>query len=365
MSKRKATTIVNITFLICITMVIFLIPNHVANANSAPPPSVLWFTFDYRTAQTPKLLGVQLIGCVTVNCEQPVLLQQYGICDSAGCITVPATLSDQPNAFGCTENKCRSAAYPNHGGTGFKLIALFSDRVRMSGVVNKLPSEYGEVTAWHVIVREADLSIEHDTTIPAIQDPFGLLEQNLGRVGLSIVMELLVAGLCFQLWAKTDIRRLAGRLLIILLVNLVSLPVVWLFFPSLGQFQPGGSRVFGVFVLIVAVFYAALLAGIYRSADKARRWAIILTLVSLPVTGFSCLAMLFMSSYAGGYTVIVQGLPSNVTIFTSEVFAVVFEAILITILSKRSIPTRLIWTTSLLMNAASFVLGQLLIRIQF
>jgi hypothetical protein len=62
----------------------------------------------------------------------------------------------------------------------------------------------------------------------------------------------------------------------------------------------------------------------------------------------------------GSRTVIVEGLSSTVTILASEVFAVVFEAIMITILSKRSLSSRLIWVTSLLMNAASFAGGLLL-----
>jgi hypothetical protein len=227
-------------------------------------------------------------------------------------------------------------------------------------VTGELPSNYGESKAWRVVVRDTDLSMEQDT-IPAIPDPFELnIQQLLGRLGLSIVVELLVAGLCFQVWSKTDIRGLMGRLLIILLVNLVTLPVVWFSFPSLGQFQSDGGHKLGIFVLIVSVIYATLLAGIYRSVNKMRLWVIILTVISLPITGVCYLVVLFLASY-GNYAVIAQGLPSNITILASEVFAVVFEAILIAILSKRSLPFGLICVTSLLMNAASFFIGQLLI----
>jgi hypothetical protein len=331
MSKQRAnTTIVTKTVLICVVTIVLLFPGNVAYANAAPPPSVAWFTFEYKTAQISKLLGIQLIGCETTNCEQSVVLQQYGVCDGDGCLASPPILATWPNDFECASNKCRSVAYPSHGGTDFRLIVQFSDRTRMSGVIGKLPSNYGEFTAWRVVVRDTDLSMEQDA-IPPISNPFGInIQQLLGRLGLSIFVELLVAGLCFQVWSKTDIRRLMGRLLIILLVNFVTLPVVWFFFPSLGLFQSDTSHKMGIFILIVSVFYATLLVGIYRSANKIRRWVIILTVISLPITSVCYLVRLFLVSY-GNYTVIAQGLPSNITIFASEIFAVVFEAILISI----------------------------------
>ena len=360
MSKVRAnTTIVKKFVLVCVVALIALLPGDVAYANAASPPSVVWFTFDYKTAQIPKLVGIQLIGCETTNCGRAVLLQQYGTCDGVGCLALPATLTVKPNDFGCAGNKCRSAAFPSHGGTDFRLVVQFSDRIRISEVISKLPSSFVEDTAWRVVVQGTDLSMQPDT-IPVVPDPYVLnIQHLLGRLGLSIVVELLVAGLCFQIWSNTDRRRLMGRLLIILLVNLVTLPVVWFFFPSLGQFQSDASHKLGIFVLIVAVSYADLLIGIYRSVHKIRRWLIILTLISLPIIGVCSLVLYILVSY-GNSAVIAQGLSFNLTLFASEVFAVAFEAILIAILSKRSLPFGLICVTSLLMNAASFFLGQLL-----
>jgi hypothetical protein len=358
--QRTQPSAWKIPVLFFVAVAIFLLPVNIAYANSIPY-SYVWFTFDYKTAQTPQLLGVQLIACTTTNCEQPVLLQQYGTCDGAGCVTLPPQITGGPYNFGCEANVCRSAAYPPHGAIDFRLVVQFSDRVRTSEVVGKLPSEWGEVSTWLVIVRDTDLSIEHGT-LPGISY-FNRLypEQPFLLFGLSILVEILVAGVCFQLWARTDIRHLMGRLLIILLVNLLSLPVVWFFFPSLGGYQRAGDHDMGLFFLAAAFIYAALLAGIYRSGKKTRRWVIILTLISLP---FTCLYSLLGESYSSGtynfLPVNVQGLPSNVIIFASEIFAVVFEAILVTLLNKRSLPVRLIWITIILMNAASFVAGLLL-----
>ncbi len=349
------------TAFVFVAVLIFLLPVKIALANSAAPPSVVWFTFDFKTASTPRLLGVQLIACLTANCEQPVLLQQYGTCDHTGCITSAPQLTGWSNDFGCATNICRSAAYPSHGGTDFKLVAQFSDRVRASEVVEKLPSNYGESSAWQVIVLDSGLSVEAGT-LPAVSNPGRVYPANpLLLFGISILVEILVAGLCF--WWKVEPRLFESSMWIVLLVNLLSLPVVWFFFPSLGRFQSQANQSRGLFVLFAAFIYAALLSGIYRSGNKTRNWLIGLTLLSLPVTiFFSMVAFSFFRGYYARY-VTVQGFPANLTVFLSEVFAVVFEALLITILTKRSLSLRLIWMTSLVMNAASFVTGLLLVGV--
>ena len=359
MGKQWAlTTSWKKTAFVLMAVVIFLLPVQGAYANSAPPPSVVWFSFDYKTTPPPRLLGVQLIACSTANCEQPVLLQHYGTCDRTGCLLPPPKIPGWPNDFGCAANICRSAAYPSHGGNDFKLVAQFSDRVRISEVVNELPAGYGGETAWRVIVREGDLSIEADA-VPSLSNTGRVFpNQPLLLFGLSILLEILVAGVCF--WWTVDPRHFEGALFMVLLVNLVSLPVVWFFFPSLGRFQSEANRDLGMLVLFLACIYSALLAGIYRSGKKTRNWLIGLTLLSLPVSIFcSLVAFTWLPGYYGRY-VSVQGLPASAIIIASEVFAVVFEALLITVLSKQSLPRKWIWMTSLLMNAASFVAGMLL-----
>jgi len=89
MSRPRATTMLRAMFVVCMVIAILLIPGAVASANSTAPPSVVWLTFDDETPQAPRLLGVQLLACPTIGCEQPVLLQQYGTCNGAGCVTSP------------------------------------------------------------------------------------------------------------------------------------------------------------------------------------------------------------------------------------------------------------------------------------
>ncbi len=78
------------------------------------------------------------------------------------------------------------------------------------------------------------------------------------------------------------------------------------------------------------------------------------------VTIFSCL-FLSVIIYFGGNKVYVQGLTPTMVIAISEVFAVVAEALLICALCRLPVRTWWAWAVSLLMNAASFLVGLVLI----
>ncbi len=348
------------TLHIVLVLLFLWLPSGAALANMAPPPSVVWFTLEYDTHQSPRLIGLQLIGCESAACQQPVLLQQYGKCEATGCLPGPVTLSGFSTSFGCASNRCRSTAYPHHGGTDFRLVAQFTDQVRLNPMTGKLPASYGEVVAWKVVVRESDLAITPDATIPAISTPYDLFRQNLGWLGLSILVELVVAGAIFQVWAHTDWHQWMSRLWVVLLANLASLPVVWLFFPAFGQFQSVGSRLLAVITLVISAFYVALLVIIYRAPRKVRLWAIPVTVLVFLASSAACLFMLGLNYY-GNTTLYVQGLPATLVIVLSELFAVAAEAVLIAVLGKQPLASRWVWVTSLLMNAASFLVGLFLI----
>jgi hypothetical protein len=340
---------------------ITLLPTTIALANSAAPPSVVWFTLVCETGHRPRLEGIQLVGCPTEQCEQPVLLQQYGTCEADGCLPPPVTLPDGfATSFGCAADQCRGMSYNDYGGMDFKLVAQFSDQVRSSPLTSHLPSEFSEVVAWNVIVGETDLSLTPDATIPTLNEPYELFPRDMAWLGLSILVELLVAGVCFYFLTPADRSQWLNRLLVVLLVNLATFSSLWLFFPAFGQFHRAGSRYLGVIAMLVSVFYMALLVIIYRSPRKVRRWAIPLTVLGGLLTGFGC-SFLLLLAYFGGATVYVQGLSLTLVILLSEIYAFIVEAVLITVLLKLPLKTRWVWITSLLMNAASFIVGLILI----
>jgi len=355
------------TILALAVAVSFLLPVSIAYANSGPPPSVAWFTFDYKISPTPELLGVQLLACTTENCEQTEVVQQYGTCNGAGCKTPSLKVNEWPDTFSCFENICFSSGY--YYEINFEVIAQFSDRVRSSGVVEKLTDGYGEKKYWHVFVQETDLALESGY-IPAVADPDLLYPKYpILLFGLSILVELGVAGLCFFIGIKTRfsslefrVGNLENKLLIVLLVNLVSLPVVWFFFPSLGRFQLSANQNRGMLVFFFALVVSGLLIGIYRSERKTRGWLIALLVVSLAV-GILCgpMFLLFTGAYSfGNYVVNIQGMSPTAIIIASEIFAVAYEGGMMWVMSNKSIPVKLIWITSILMNAASFIVGLLL-----
>ena len=254
--------------------------------------------------------------------------------------------------------------WPSHGGTDFRLVVVFSDRVRTSEVTGKLPGEYQLIKplSWRVTVTETDLTLTQVDGRPEIADPAGRFDENLVWVGLSIGVELLVAGLCFHVWARSTLRSWLGRLLMVLLVNLLSVPMVWLFFPTLGKMQSEYGAIVGVLTLFAVVLYTGLLVFVYHSTARARWWKIPLVVLSLPLS-FACAGLgLFVTTYGLDF-VNVHGLSATAVIVIAEVFAVVYEAVMITVLSRRSLPTALIWVTSLLMNAASFTIGQVVLNL--
>jgi hypothetical protein len=53
--------------------------------------------------------GVQLLGCDTSTCQQPVLLHQFGICNQAGCAAPPELLTDFHDDFDCPGGICRAS----------------------------------------------------------------------------------------------------------------------------------------------------------------------------------------------------------------------------------------------------------------
>jgi hypothetical protein len=64
------------SYLLCLVLTFLLLaPPPAAQANAAPPP-VVWFTFVDETGQPVSLEGAQLLGCETIDCEAPALLQQ-------------------------------------------------------------------------------------------------------------------------------------------------------------------------------------------------------------------------------------------------------------------------------------------------
>ena len=107
----------------------------------------------------------------------------------------------------------------------------------------------------------------------------------------------------------------------------------------------------------------ARLEGIpYTGKDKTRTGMIVLAILSLPVT-FGCTIFVLFATYFGHSNVSAAGLPPEVAILVSEIVAVMSEATLIYILSRKSRSLRQAGTMSLLMNAASFFFSLVIVGV--
>jgi len=327
-------------------------------ANAPAPPSYAWFNFEGRSSHTA-IQGVQLAECRTLQCSQPILLMQSGICTDAACLKSPPILS-APHRFDCVGDRCLfvEPSYTQRStGPYYKLLAQFGDRVRISeGVALQIKNSLSGYSARNlrVIVREADLAIVPDTTLmkPSRWEMFNK------ALLLTELSELAVAAV--WLWRmKLDKQQLAKALVAIAFVNLLTFPVVWFFFPSLQPFQYSTSRVFGVIILGIASLFGTLLATRSIVTLKTLRNIFVGWLISLPIA----LGIGFFLAIAVGYGESlppVNGIPSLITLPVSEVFAVVFEAWLIYRLND-AIPLREASLLSLTMNLISMILGLLLL----
>jgi hypothetical protein len=334
---------------------LLLLPRSVA-ANAAPPPYKLWFTFEYN--HTPaKIEALQLLACPTETCDVPEPLLQYGRCTASACMpSVPE--STRWSNLQCAGNRCL-AMLPYLGQTYlyFKLVAQFADGVRTSSVTAGLPQSWGDDHAWIVQVEATDLSLVEDT---GFVDPTGRYDGFFWRLALTLAVELLVAGILLWWWKKAERDLFVKRLVMVGLINLLTYPLVWLVFPSLEQFQHSYLRTMSIYVTIAFVLYTAALVWIYVPKDKSmRRLALIMTLLSLPVTGLCLLFVLIVNGY-GNYTIAVQGLTPGVTLLLTEVFVVLAEGLLLWVLSRKSLPLLHTGAISLLINLGSFLVGQMI-----
>jgi hypothetical protein len=336
---------------------LLLLPGNVA-ANAAPPPSRLWFTFEYEHAPVPQLEALQLLACPTETCDAPEPLLQYGRCTAAAC------LPDVPEAtrwssLQCASNRCLATfPYMEQEHLHFKLVAQFADGVRTGPAVAGLPQDWGEDRAWTVQVGAADLRLTEDADFvdPVGRSPDGFL----WGLALTLLVEVLVAAALLWWWKKAERDVFVKRLVMIGLINALTYPLVWLVFPSLGQFQRDYLRTMSLFVTIACVLYAAALVWIYLPKDKSmRRLAQIMTLLSLPVTGLCLFFVLVVAGY-GNQAIAARGLTPGTAILLTEVFVVLAEGLLLWVLSRKSLPLLHAGALSLLMNLSSFLVGQMI-----
>jgi hypothetical protein len=334
-------------------LTVLLLPNRV-DANAGPPPNVLWFHFAAQET-TPTREGVQLVRCDNQTCSQPKLVRQVGVCDAPPCVTETETVT-RTTTLECRANRCM--ALYGYGGFEHKeflrLIVQYPDQVRLSNVFtlsHESDDQYEETL--QVRITNGALRVAPGPSDSERNRPW------LPAWGLTLVVEVAVAALV--LWRLGLVRReLTILLSLIGVLNLLSFPVVWVFFPALGFFHTNLDVVFGTAILLVALLYGGVVGGIRWIDTIGRR--LLLVGVAVGLLPIILIGTIFFAVFFGyGYQLpIAYGLPAHITLLLSELFAFIFEAVLIYLASRRALRIGQAALLSLAMNTASFLAGVLL-----
>ncbi len=324
-----------------------------ADADAAPPPPHTWFNLVYGGPRPGALQGARLLACSSPHCAQAALVAEFGRCDQPGCSPTQMQTGSPTGSMDCAEDTCVVLGEPWQAATGgsLRLILQFEGGVRASQPFPAPPSPYGYTL--QVRVTEQGLAVAQD---PIQSGPEGLPTDRanfLANLLLTELVELVVAAVF--LWRLKVERPARLRVLgIVALVNLLTLPVVWGFFPSLGVWRAGTAIAWLAFLPLL---YAILAALIIRIERRGRRIALgVLLVVSLPVI-LSITLFLAMMAAEGSPLPSSAGLPWGTLVFMSEVFAVVVEAALLVFFTRRALAWRRAGLLSLAMNAASFLAG--------
>ena len=256
--------------IITILIVLFsLLDIVVAKADVGPKPTMqMKLVF-----QGPPIaiLKVDLLECQVADCADGKPLQQLG-----------------PQRIQCSADSCFSSAYgysPFH-----KLVITFADRIRESNVFTKRAFD----AQYTIAVSEISLTVE-ETFIGSFGD-FVLMGGNLGLIILpSLIVTIVVETLIAVLYLV--ITRQSKRLLLwVPVINLITLPILWLFVttPILFNDSVGGWKLL-IGEIAVVIVEAVFLRLISRKKLTLKH-AVIMSIV---MNGMSFLA---------GYLLAVVGL---------------------------------------------------------
>ncbi len=316
-----------------------------ARANSPPPPAELWFRFADTTPS-----AVQVASCSTAACENPKLLWEFGNCTSTGC------LPPNPDTYTlrCHNQRCLAINPPLDSERDIlELRVQQGDRLyRSNNFTDEGIFEYGSRTHWQVTLANQQATLSPDDR------PFPLWRNRLFTISFLITLpiELGVAALLLQRQAppRPTLRRSLGSLT---LANLFSFPVVWAFFTSLEPLWTDAGRAFGSCLLAIALLNLAALWPVRRK----NLWLI--ASVSLGL-GFAALIptvlLIFLATYSYNPPH-VSGWPYAVTMTLAELFAILYEALALKLLSRSQLSWWQAGRLSLFANLASALLGWLLL----
>lgn len=348
---------------ILIVSVVFLLPCP-ALANAPAPPPYIWFTFSDGAA----VEGMQFIGCQTALCEKPTLLMQHGTCSRSSCLTTQPVLK-APHRFECAEHTClyKGASLGDPPLAPYlKLVGQFQNRVRSSqAFITDFRSPIAGYADRHLLVKTLNEELlvlpDRQAMKPSRWEVFGRALAIAEMSELAILWSLAtpIAAVFFG-WRKCAKDFTIRMLTAIALINLLTFPVVWFFFPSLQPFQYLATRVFGATSLVIAIVFSVALIRLKTIHPKTLIRLFTIWTISLPLVLAIAGVIAFFVSYGESFPSS-AGIPSWIALPASEVFAIVTEAWLLSRLSQNNLSFAQASLISVLMNGVSLGLRMALL----
>lgn len=359
---HKMKKLLRLAFIVSV-LLISLLPLTSASANSAPPPSELWFTFDFKSDEPITVESFTLVLCTDEQCSYSIAVTQ--VPNSAG--------MPYANELYCYENWCKWRMYPPgdsysvlpdvkvqsswsfNNANYFQVDIQFPDGIRKSNILHGFPGRYGAEAHFNISQNEGDLLLIQDKDF---REPF--LSGEFRSFLLTLLVEPLVFAIFMWLWKRETFRTVLHYYLLFLLANGISYPMLWGFFPSITAYHYERVETTGALYLIGGLTVSALLMlSVYFKgtvSEGLRGFAIILV-------PFLCFLIFTASFRYGVYPepIAPTGIPISSAIMLIEVFAVAFESIFVYSISQKKISFMIAFIGCIFANAASFGLGLVLL----
>ncbi|MBA3532361.1 MAG: hypothetical protein H0T73_10610 [Ardenticatenales bacterium] len=324
-------------------LLLLSVPTAEAHANAAPP-DFLRFRLEYEIPLPGDIIGAQFQGCADERCSEITYALTYGRCGAEGCIEAGSSVPMIVDRLDCSLSACtanfRDEMYQLRGQYE-RLVIHFSDRVRVSQ-----PFDGTWAERRLVVVREEALEMSNEPGVMVV----GSLLLFLPAAFLTLLVELLVGYLYLRRFPEIPKK----MLLWLLPLHLVTLPMIWFFFPSLRLLPNPSATLLAPAAFSLTLIVGAALLSLSGGYIGERSFMLLfgLGLLSAPFIAWGYATLAAPSE--------IHGVPAALTTPLSELFAVLFEAWFLRVVNREFLSRNHALRLSLLANAASYALGLLL-----
>jgi hypothetical protein len=338
-----------------ILIIALLIPSSVAIANSPYPPFRMWFRISPDKKPYKKIISAQLIGCTDNNCENPMQLAAFNY----GTDNEVRDLLGVNWELKCAENRCYVETWLGGNGvleySDFQLIITYTSETLISRVT-KFPDCTHCTTYWEV---------DSSTKPSLIREDAQSVEETKSSWEFLLILTVnaiaeLMAGLVFCLIVRKSQRISIPKLLgAQIYANFLSYPFVWTAIPSFAHLQYENDRSTAIILGIALIIFSVFSVWVVQNLNRKEKKVDIAIIIFMPIFIVSLFTSFIFYGY-GYSTMLVGGLSSQLIIIIAEVFAVIYETIMVYLLRKRDISFIQSFLICFTANVLSCILGLLI-----